>query len=272
MGRHVMEALGKSRIVFEDGKIVEISEPVVKYCPLFAKHRNIQELNKDTIKTNMEFRMKSFGMCCENRETKLNNFLNFGISEIMSLCLSKGFFDVVVTASDGSGTCLITDPAIVQGMGGRISAIVETSPIKKVIEDIGEDNILDPKTTPINQRLGVKKAVEKGYKKIAVTVAFADDAKFLREEYGDLVTIFAVHTTGISLEDAECYFKYADVITACASKYVREVGSKIALVQAGTKVPVYAATEFGKSIIMEKLNELGRKPDTTLDENPYPLI
>ena len=41
MGRHVMEALGKSRVVMEDVKVVSVSEPKVKYCPLFKKYRGI---------------------------------------------------------------------------------------------------------------------------------------------------------------------------------------------------------------------------------------
>ncbi len=272
MGRHVMEALGKSRVVMEDGKVVSVSEPQVRYCPLFKKHRGIEELNCDTIRENMEFRMRSFGMCCPNRDVRLDNFLSFGISELMCLALSKGYIDAVVTASDGCGTAVITDPGIVQGMGGRISAIVETSPIAKVIEAIGPENVLDPETTPIDQRKGVELAVSKGYKKMAVTVAFADDAEFFRKKYGDSVVIMAVHTTGISDADAERYFDYADVVTACASRYVREVGARRATIQAGTKVPVYGATEFGKKVIELKLEELGRKPDTVLDESPAPLI
>ncbi|MCL1983800.1 MAG: DUF2099 family protein, partial [Methanomassiliicoccaceae archaeon] len=45
-----MEALGRSRIVIEDGKVVEISEPRVRYCPLFKKYRNIDEFNDETIR------------------------------------------------------------------------------------------------------------------------------------------------------------------------------------------------------------------------------
>ncbi len=272
MGRHVMEALGKSRVVMEDGKVIEVSEPQVRYCPLFKKYRGIDELNKDTIRENMEFRMRSFGMCCENRDVRMDNFLSFGVSELMCLALAKGYIDAVVTAADGCGTCIITDPGIVQGMGGRISAIVETSPIAKVIDAIGPENVLDPDTTPIDQRRGVEMAVSNGFSKIAVTVAFADDARYLRDTYGERLVIFAVHTTGISEDDAETYFDKCDVVTSCASKYVREVGSRRATVHAGTKVPVYGATEFGKDIIMLKLEELGRTPDSTLDEDPVPLI
>ena len=115
-------------------------------------------------------------------------------------------------------------------------------------------------------------AVSKGFRKIAVTVAFPENAKYLRDTYGDRLVIFAVHTTGISEEQAELYFDKCDVVTSCASRYVREVGSRRATVQAGTKVPVYGATEFGKDVIVLKLEELGRRPDHGLDENPDPLI
>ena len=272
MGRHVMEALGRTRVVMEDGKVIEVGEPQVKYCPLFHKYRGIEELNKDTIRENMEFRMKAFGMCCENRDVRMDNFLSFGISELMCLALMKGYIDAVVTAADGCGTAVITDPGIVQGMGGRISAIMETSPIAKVIDAIGPENVLDPETTPIDQRKGMEMAVAKGYRRIAVTVASPKDAEYLRRKYRDWAVIFAVHTTGVTEEQANVYFDNCDVITACASRWVREVAKTRATVQAGTKVPVYGATEFGKEIIVLKLEELGRKPDTVLDENPDPLV
>ena len=50
MARHVLEALGKTRVVVEDGKVVEVGEPVVRYCPLFAKHRGINEITTDVVK------------------------------------------------------------------------------------------------------------------------------------------------------------------------------------------------------------------------------
>lgn len=272
MGRHVMEALGKSRVTIEDGKVIDITEPVVKYCPLFKKHRGIEELNEESIRENMEFRIRSFGMCHESRETRLDNFLSFGISELLSLAVMKGMVDAAVVAADGCGTCVLTDPAIIQGMGGRISAIMETCPIEKVVNDIGEENILDPKTTPIDQKAGADKAFSMGFEKVAVTVATVDDARYIREKYGDKVSLYAVHTTGISEQDAEDYFELCDVITSCASKYVREKSVGRATIQAGTKVPVYGATEFGAKIITLKLQELGKTPDTTLDESPFPLV
>ena len=150
MGRHVMECLGRTRVVIEDGKVVEVGEPRVKSCPLFKKYRGIEEFNHDTIKENIEFRMEKFGMCTENRETRMNYFLNFGISEIMSLALKNKLIDAAVMAADGCGTVILEDPEIVQGLGGRISGIMETEPIAKVINDVGEERVLDPKTARID--------------------------------------------------------------------------------------------------------------------------
>ena len=39
--RHVIEAMGKTKVVIEDGKVVSVGKPAVIYCPLFMKHRGI---------------------------------------------------------------------------------------------------------------------------------------------------------------------------------------------------------------------------------------
>ena len=267
-----MEALGKSRIVIEDGKVVEVSEPVVKYCPLFKKHRNIEELNCETIKKNIEYRIEHFGMCTENREIRMDYFLNFGISEILSLALTNKVLNAAVIAADGCGTVVLDDPKIVQGMGGRISGIVETEPIQSVIQGIGKDRLLDPETAEIDQFGGVNKAFAMHYSRVGVTVASAKEAQEIRDGFGHNVVIMAVHTTGTSMEDAEKYFEFCDIITACASKTIRDVAKTKAILQAGTKVPVYAASKTGAELIKAKLDELGKKPDTTLDDGPSPLI
>ena len=272
MGRHVMECLGKARVVIEDGKVVEVGEPMVKVCPLFKKHRGIDELNKDTIKENIEYRINKFGMCTENRETRMRDFLSFGISEILSLALKEKLIDAAVIAADGCGTVVLDDPELVQGMGGRISGIIETEPIQKVIDDIGAERVLDPKTARIEQFEGVGKAFEMRYNTVAVTVASAKDAQEIRDCFGRNVVIIAVHTTGVSEKEADVLYDFCDIITSCASKPIREIGKTRAVLQAGTKIPVYATTERGAELMWAKLNELGMKPATTLDDGPEPLI
>jgi len=48
--RHVMEALGKTRVVVENGKVVEVGEPQTEYCPIFDKVRGIKKFTSQTAK------------------------------------------------------------------------------------------------------------------------------------------------------------------------------------------------------------------------------
>jgi len=41
---HVMEVLGLSRGVVENGVVVDVSVPRVECCPLFFNHRGIEKL------------------------------------------------------------------------------------------------------------------------------------------------------------------------------------------------------------------------------------
>ena len=110
MSRHVMECLGLSRVTVEDGKVVDVTEPKVRYCPLFAKRRGMEELNRDSIRENIEFRIQSFGMCSEDRVTEMDNFLNFGISETLCSALMNGKIDAAVIAADGCGPLSSPNP------------------------------------------------------------------------------------------------------------------------------------------------------------------
>ena len=275
MSKHVMECLGMSRVTIVDGKVVEVTEPKVRYCPLFAKVRGIEELNRDTVKENIEYRMEHFGMCCENRETEMDNFLSFGISEILCLALKNRRIDAAVIAADGCGSAVITEPSLVQGMGGRISGICETEPIPKVVDAIGPENMVDPATARIDQVEGVGLAYSKKFRKVAVTTPFVKDAQMLRDIYGSELIIIGVHTTGMSEEDAKAAFEVFDIITACASRYLREECHKRDdILVVGNKVPVYGVSEAGKVLVQDKLDELGKEPwnPSVPEEPPVPLL
>jgi putative methanogenesis marker protein 8 len=201
----------------------------------------------------------------------MKDFLSFGISELLSMALVNKMLDSAVIAADGTGTCVLDDPEIVQGLGGRISGIIETEPIDSVIDHIGRERILDPINTTIDQFAGVSKAFAMGCGKVGVTITKASDAEVIRNAFGHNVVIFAVHTTGVSMDDAKRMFDHCDVITACASEPIRKVAKERALLQAGTKVPVFASSEFGKEIMLAKLKELGKEPSTGEDDSPFPL-
>ena len=98
-------------------------------------------------------------MCTEARKMRMKDFLSFGVSELMGMALTKGLIDCTVIVCEGAGTVIVTDPELAQGIGGRISGILETSPIESVIEAVGRERVLDPKTAKIDQVRGVEKAV-----------------------------------------------------------------------------------------------------------------
>ncbi len=275
MSKHVMECLGMSRVTIEDGKVTDVTEPIVKRCPLFEKHRGIKELNKDSVRENIEYRIKTFGMCCDNRETTMRDFLSFGISETLSTALRDGEVDAVVLAADGCGTAVVTCPEVVQGLGGRISGIRETESIPVVIDAVGRENVLDPDSTVIDMVAGADKAFGMGYRKIAVTTASVRDAETIKGKYGDAAIIALVHTTGLSDRDCELAFDVCDIITACASKHLREIAkSTPGTLIAGSAVPVYGTTESGKRLVQRRLDLVGKKAwePGQPEDPPYPLI
>ena len=269
-----MECLGMSKVVIEDGKVTVVSGPRVKFCPLFKKYRNIDEITEDIVRTNIEFRIESFGMCTECREIRMKDFLSFGISEILSSALKHGLIDAAVIAADGCGTVVLRDPEIVQGLGGRISGICETTPIGNIIDGVGRENVLDPSSAEMDMIKGVRKAKEMGYGTVAVTIVSMRDASLLRKEFGDSVVIMAVHTSCMCQEDAFTAFEVCDVITACASESIRKEAGGRDIIIAGNKVPIYGVTEMGKELVMMRLKETGKEPwDGTEPETPpYPLI
>ena len=262
MDEHEIEALGKSKIIIKNGKVITVEEPIVDYCPLFDKYRGIKKLTKESIKENIEFRIKDFGMCTEDRKFPSQDFLSIGASEIMSTLLKKGLIDVTVIVCDGCGTAIVADPEKVEGLAGRISGVIKTSPIKNVISFVGVTNVLDPEICEINQVKGLKMALSKGYKNIAVTISNAKDIPEIRKIENinsSNILIFGVHTTGISRDDAAIFMEYGDIITACMSEEIKEIGDKKNIYKTKTKIPIYAPSEKGKSAIELRLKEIENK-------------
>lgn len=277
MAKHVIDGLGKSKVTIENGKVTDVTEPKIRYCPLFDHHRNIKEITPEAIRENMEFRIKDFGMCTKNRQLRMKDYLNFGISEIICTLFKENIIDCAVMVCEGCGTLLIQDGELAQGVGGRVSGLVETSPIPELIERIGAENVLNTKTAEIDQVKGLRKAIRNGYKNIAVTIALASDIEEinrLKEIYPNVnIYVFAVHTTGISKEDARELFDGSDVITACASRHIREIGEKESVKTVGQSIPIYSNTKNGKKFLELRLDHIGgEKPPKENPDLPYPLI
>ena len=276
MDEHVIEALGKTRVIVKDGKVVEVGEPKIDYCPIFDKYRGIKQFTPENIKENIEFRIEDFGMCTDNRTLRMKDFLSFGVSEILTTLIVEGEIDSVVSVCEGCGTVILTEPEIVQGTGGRVSGLLSTSPLSNVIKEIGSENVLDPENALIDQIKGTLKAIEMGYKKIAVTIVSAADAKKLREieskNKGIKIYIFAAHVSQISKEDAKTIFDNADVVTGCASKYIREIGGEKDCFKAGASIPIYGVTEAGKRFLKMRIDKIGGLKEKKDAKIPKPLI
>lgn len=277
MSEHIIQALGLSKITIEDGKVIDVTEPEVEYCPLFDHHRGIKKLTKEVIAENIQFRIDDFGMCTPERQLRMKDFLNFGISEIMCTLLDENVIDSVVMVLEGCGTLIVTEPELVQGIGGRVSGLVKTSPIPELIAEMGEDNIVNPETAEINQAEGIKLAISKGFKNIAVTITLAEDAdeiRKLKEEYPDVnIYVFVVHTTKKTAEEARKLFDICDVTTGCSSKHIRAIGEKESIKTVGQSIPIFAHTEDGKRFLEMRLERIGgEKPKKDNPDLPYPLI
>jgi putative methanogenesis marker protein 8 len=253
--RHVFECLGKAKVVVENGKVVEVGKPLITYCRLWEKIHGIRELNEQAIKENIEFRIRDFGLCTADRIVEMDAFVGFGASETFMTGLRSGLLDSTVTVCEGAGTVITANPNLVQGIGARLSGVMETAPVEGIINKIqtkgGE--VLDPPR--IDQVAGLQKAVELGYERVGVTVASVEDAQQCRA-ISEHTVIFGVHLTDISKEAAAKFCEIADLITACASPHIRALAAEKALVQAGTAIPIFALTATGKDLLLERAKEV----------------
>jgi putative methanogenesis marker protein 8 len=254
---HVIEAIGRTRVVIRDGVIAEVGTPCIAGCPLARRFAvPVADFTPEAIRENIGNRIRSFGMCTDRREVTDNrDFVGFGASELLSAALRACLIDAAVLACDGAGTVIATTAPLIQGIGGRMSGLVSTSPFPGVIERIKAAGgfVVDPEYAAIDQVRGAGAAYDLGYRRVAVTVTGPDTALEVRRLYPDAI-IVAVHTTGLSREEAEALVSSADLVTACASRHLRELAAP-ALIQAGTGIPVFGFTRAGKEIILAKLRE-----------------
>ena len=269
---HIIEAIGKSKILIRDGKVIEVSESLIRECPLAKRFAlPVESITPESVEKNIEHRIKTFGMCTKERQvTSQDTFVGFGATEILGTAMSAGLIDAAVIAGDGIGTVIVSEPSMIQGIGGRMSGLVHTSPIPEVIERVEKSGgiVLDPVSTRLDPRSGVKLAHARGFKRIAVTICGPDSAEQVRAQDPDAI-IVAVHTTGTLPDEAERLAKSADLITGCSSKVIRKVCGSKALIQAGSSIPVFAMTPRGKDVIIERIKVISHPLLISQEKLPY---
>jgi putative methanogenesis marker protein 8 len=257
---HIMETIGMTRVVIRNGKVVSVGTPKLSFCPLFYKYRDMHVIDSETVKRNIEQRISDYGLFTERRDLSQGTFVGFGTSEIFMSALHHGTLDAVVSACDGAGTVITAAPALVQGIGARLSGLVKTSPIPAVIERLESlgGTVLDPASARIDQAAGVKRAFEMGFERVGVTLVDPGEAatcKRIASPSEEVVT-FLVHTSGITCDASDA--RWCDLVTACASRSVREHLADKALLQAGKSIPIFAMTAKGKELLLDRAKDVGR--------------
>ncbi|MEM2880808.1 MAG: DUF2099 family protein [Candidatus Methanomethylicaceae archaeon] len=269
---HVMEALGRTKVVVRDGKVVEVGKPMIRTCPLAERFEEpVHELTEESIRKNIENRIRKVGMFTKERVVLSDkDFVPFGASEMISFGIKQNILDGAVIVCDGAGTVVTSNPLMVQGIGGRMSGLIKTTPIPEVIEAIERNGgvVLDKKTALIDQVRGVELAYRRGLSRIAVTITTPEEGEAIRSRHPDAM-IFATHLTGISKEKAERLVKVCDLLTGCASKWVREIAGEKALLQAGSSIPVFAITENGRALVINKIKGINAQILVKLQRLPY---
>ena len=258
MSEHLLE-MAKALVKVKDGKIEVLTEPGIRCCPLRRDLYGIQEESRESVQRVLEGHMKELGMYGPDRVLEQQEEpVSFGASETLADAMKEGLVDAAVVVCEGAGTVVATRPEVLQAIGAHMTGLVKTEPIKEIQEGLVEKGctLLDRKGT-MDQVRGFEKAASLGFKKIAVTVAGSrtDDAEALRKRDSELGThsiILAVHTTGISESDALALAESCDLVWSCASRAVREVVGKRAKMQIGISIPVFALTQEGKQLILNR--------------------
>ena len=114
-----------------------------------------------------------------------------------------------------------------------------------------------------------------------MTVTSPEDAKKIRdmEKKSDTDNYFQSSSDSLSKEEIQVLADHADVITACASKWTREIAGKKALIQMGASVPMFALTPKGKKLLFKKAEKLQKQLilhtatlPSLVKEQPEPLV
>lgn len=267
-------------------KAIKATAIPIKYCPLMIKllkevgGEYATELLKTLDVENNELQEQM--MCKLINEVVIkggyfdtNRALNscesnvlFGASETISSAFENGLLDAAVIVSNNLGTIITTNSSNTQGAVKRMTGLFYTSPSEKLMKTAVDSKIIPvfPYTAEINQLEGVKKAMELGYKKIAVSVAASDnylheELKKLEEENDIIIYKFGLCSTGIDEKTALIMRDYADVIWSCASLQVKKHIEPYSIAQVGVKIPVHIMTKQGWEIIKNHLLKMNNKID-----------
>ena len=268
---HLTRVLG-AWVCIAGGEVVEVdASGALDHCPL-------QRLLSDAdVETYAREKIEALGHFTAERDIWRESLgVPFGTSEMMMYALRKGVLDAAVCVCDGAGTVVATVPEIVQGIGARMNGLFHTSPIPAVQARLRAHGCLLFDDARIDQVAGLRRAVEAGHRRVAVTVngrfgAPLADVRQVETEAGAEVTLAVVCTTGASAARADAIVAAADVAWACASKPLREksAGARLQLTQG---IPVFVYTARGLGFLAAYSDDAGAALLRGLDPTGHYLL
>lgn len=258
MPEHLLE-MAKALVRIKDGEIEVLTDPQIRCCPLRQDLYGLDLESRQTVGAVLKQHMKEWGMYGPKRVLELREMpVSFGASEIVTYALIEGLVDAAVVVCEGAGTVVVTRPEVLQAVGAHMTGLVRTEPIEEIQDGLDRrGSLLLDRQCSIDQVRGFEMAAAAGFERIAVTIAGtrASEAERLREtgrRLGKRPVVLAVHTTGISESEAEILADDCDIVWACASKAVRDVVGARARLQIGISIPVFALTDEGKRLVLNR--------------------
>lgn len=299
---HITRMFGSYILIKGDKKdlrAVKATPIPIKYCPLMMKLLKevggevadellrTLEMEDETLQTEMMCTLIN-DVVIKGGYFDTNRPLNsceanvlFGASETISSAFQNDIVDAAVIVSNNLGTIITTNSSNTQGAVKRMTGLFYTSPSETIVNTAIHSKIIPvfPYTAEIDQIVGVKKAIELGYKKIAVSIAASDnhlhdELNRLEAEHGVIIYKFGLCSTGIDDKTATVMRDNADVVWSCASKQVKDYVEPNSIAQVGIKIPVHIMTNQGWHIVSNHLRlmnpniDYGRIKLDTGEEKP----
>ncbi|MDE5586808.1 MAG: DUF2099 family protein, partial [Bacilli bacterium] len=198
LGIHITRMFGSYILLKKvEGELKAIkATPVpIKYCPLMVKllkevggeesEELIRAINTEDQETQTKMMCNLIDkIVIQGGYFDTNRPLNsceanvlFGASETIASAFKNDLVDSAVIVSNNLGTIITTNDSNTQGAVKRMTGLFYTSPSKEIMEEADRAKIIPvfPYTSEIDQLEGVKEAIKRGYKKIAVTLAAHDN-------------------------------------------------------------------------------------------------
>ncbi len=259
MAEHILEMAG-ALVRVKDGEIEVLTDPKVKWCPLRSGLYGHKAESREIVESVLRSHIGELGMYGPSRVLELSERpVSFGASEMIADGMKMGLVDAAVVVCEGAGTVVAARPEVVAALGAHMTGLVKTEPIEEIQSGLRVRGciLLDDRCT-IDQVEGYRRALAAGYQRIVVTIAGkrAFEAEEIRKlasaSAGEGPVIFAVHNLDVPEDQAEVLAETCDVVWGCASREVREVVGRRAKLQIGISIPVYALTDRGKRLVLNR--------------------